>query len=129
MNGGDPLFKSVRWEDSNFVPESSMWGELKALREYLDFPDRKGKMLVWVSDSLAGVWCINKGRAHSDGEVRQLVEEILERCDELRIVIVALWVPREENLFADYLSHLATSMARHSVAGRGSALDDTGADH
>jgi hypothetical protein len=129
MNGGDPLFKSVRWEDSNFVPESSMWGELKALREYLDFPDRKGKMLVWVSDSLAGVWCINKGRAHSDGEVRQLVEEILERCDELRIVIVALWVPREENLFADYLSHLATSMDRHSVAGRCSALDDTGADH
>lgn len=123
----DPSFVSVRWREG-FKPHSSMWGELKALREYLDFPDRQGKLLVWVSDSLSGVWCINKGRAHT-GEERELVEDILEKCDELRIVIVALWVPREENQYADYLSHLATYMNRDAVAGRCSTLDDPAADH
>jgi hypothetical protein len=123
----DPLVRSVRWPEG-FSPPSSMWGELKALREYLEFPDRKGKLIVWVSDSLSGVWCINKGRAHQ-GEERALVEEILERCDELRIVVVGLWVPREENRYADYLSHLATYMNRDSVAGRSSALDGAAGDH
>jgi len=118
---GDPFYSSVRWPDG-FVPHSSMWGELKALREYLELPNRRGKLVVWISDSLSGVWCINKGRAHS-GEEMALVAEILERCDELSIALVALWVPREENQYADYLSHLAALMHRDSMAGRCSDLD------
>jgi 8-oxo-dGTP pyrophosphatase MutT (NUDIX family) len=45
------------------------------------------------------------------------MEEILELCDVLRVQIVALWVPREENELADYLSHLSFILNRDSVGG------------
>ena len=104
-----------------FEPRSSMWGELESLRDFVEGVEEEGVLLVWVSDSLSGVWCINKGRAFSVEEMR-VVENVLAACDRKRIQIVGLWIPREHNLIADYLSHLATHLDRDTVEGRLSDL-------
>jgi hypothetical protein len=78
-------------------------------------------LVVWVSDSASAVYCINKGRAKED-RTWEMISEILETCDRKGFQIVGLWVPREHNLIADYLSHLATALDRDSVAGRTSEL-------
>ena len=99
-----------------FKPYSSTWGELKALLQFIQDDCPREKLLVWVSDSLAAVFSINNGRAR-EPQCAALVEEILELCDVLRVQIVALWVPREENELADYLSHLSFLLNRDSVGG------------
>jgi len=111
----DPRYRSWRWVDG-FKPYSSTWGELKALLHFIQDDCPREKMLVWVSDSLAAVFSINNGRAR-EPQCAALVEEILELCDALRVQIVALWVPREENELADYLSHLSFILNRDSVGG------------
>ena len=45
------------------------------------------------------------------------MREILELCDQHHVILVALWVPRELNLLADHLSHLALSLGTHSASG------------
>jgi hypothetical protein len=37
---------------------------------------------------------------------------ILKGCDEKKLQLVALWIPREENLLADYLSHICVYLNR-----------------
>jgi hypothetical protein len=73
-------------------------------------------VLVWVTDNEGATWSINKGRCREPAAV-ELVASILRVCDERRLQIIAVWVPREENELADYLSHLAVFMDRDSVQG------------
>ena len=96
---------------------SSHDGEMQALLHYLRQTVEKGKIVVWLSDSLSGVWSVNKGSCHSDVSMLTL-EAILECCDDKRIFLVALWLPREHNQFADYLSHLSSFLGRDEVEGR-----------
>ena len=116
----DPQYRSWRWV-GDFKPHSSTWGELKALLQFMQDDCPRERMLVWVSDSLAAVFSVNNGRA-KEFHCAALVEEILELCDVLRVQIVALWVPREENELADYLSHLSFILNRDSVGGVVSGL-------
>ena len=66
---------------------------------------------------LAAVWSVNKGRCRANLSAPTL-EKILSTCDKHRIFLVLLWVPREENEVADYLSHLSYVMNRKEVRGR-----------
>lgn len=116
IDSEEPSFHSQVW-DGNYFFQSSHNGELQALRCFLLRELLKNSVLVWISDSLAAVWSVNKGRCHADVSMSTL-EEILYICDEQRIQILAVWVPREENELADYLSHLSHSMSRSSVGGR-----------
>jgi hypothetical protein len=59
---------------------------------------------------------VNKGRCDEPSGLA-LLARILSRCDLYRLQIVALWVPRELNELADYLSHLAFSVNRDQVSG------------
>ena len=62
------------------------------------------------------MWTINKGRCfEAAGEV--VLSSILASCDKFRLQIIALWVPRELNELADYLSHLACSIDRDQTQG------------
>ena len=89
-------------------------------------PPPRGCKLIWVSDSLSAVFSLNNGRA-TEERCQQLIEEILELCDVLKVQVVGLWVPREENELADYLSHLSTMLNRDSVGGTLSGLEAYGA--
>jgi hypothetical protein len=121
----DVDFFAMRW-CPNFLPSSSMEGELLALEEFLK---REGQAkyahrrctIVWVSDSMSAVWAILKGRCHHPSPLAVLVR-ILELCDDARLQLLALWVPREQNSLADYLSHLCVLLDRDSVSGGASDL-------
>jgi hypothetical protein len=46
-----------------------------------------------------------------------LLSLIFHACDSKGLQLVATWVPREQNLTADFLSHLSASLCRPSVSG------------
>ena len=119
----EPQFHAFQWP-KEFVMTSSMWGELKALQAYLLVVKPEDKVVVWVTDSLSAAYAINCGRAKSDAELA-LVDAILTTCDMRAVLVIALWVPREHNQLADYLSHLAAYLDRHSLEGRVSQLEGT----
>jgi hypothetical protein len=102
--------------DADYYFSSSHDGELAPLLHYMRTRQLKGCLLIWVSDSLSAVWSVNKGRCHAPSGLL-LLEEILGICDECRVQLVPLWVPREENMLADYLSHLSASFGRQEVRG------------
>ena len=95
---------------------SSHNGEMQSLLHFLRHTAERHKVLVWISDSLSAVWSVNKGRCRADGSLAVL-NEILRLCDVYHLQLLALWVPREDNLYADYLSHLASSLRREEVVG------------
>jgi hypothetical protein len=115
MGDQQPRFYSQEW-GGDYVFQSSHNGELQALRCFLSKSEINNKVLIWVSDSLSAVWSLNKGRCHADISMVTL-EDILCECDEKRLQILGIWVPRELNEFADYLSHLSHSMDRSAVSG------------
>ena len=118
----DQVYHSFSWSLDRPAPASSHAAELVALcvalKSILSAPGKtRPRMLVWISDSQSAVHSVNKGVAKRD-EGYEIVREILDWCDDCRTVIVGLWVPREENTLADYLSHLSFSLDRYHVTGR-----------
>lgn len=103
----DYKYVAKKWP-SHYVLEDmdSHLEELLALEDYLLETQLQDVLLVWISDSESAVWSINKGRCH-DVAAMVVVSNVLCLCDVAHIQIVALWVPREENVVADYLSHFA----------------------
>ena len=104
-----------RWCDG-YEFGSSHDGDLMPLLHFLRARMTGAGLLVWVSDSLSAVWSVNKGRCHSPRGMAVL-GEILSISDECRVQLVPLWVPREDNVEADYLSHLSTALNRREVRG------------
>ena len=94
----DPKYYSSRWtEEYQFVHSHN--GEIRNTAA-------RGVLVLWVTGCLAAVWSVNKGRCF-EGVGMASLTAILVLCDEKRIQLLPLWVPRESNQFADYLSHLA----------------------
>lgn len=107
---------SKRWT-SDHIEHSSHTDELWALADYLDSNCMaRDAILVWVTDSESAMWSVNKGRCFEiSGE--EVLRRILNQCDHYRLQIIALWVPRELNELADYLSHLSFCINRDQVSG------------
>ena len=101
------------------TPRHSHEAELRALQHYMQNHAHSGGLVLWVSDSESACWSVNKGHC-KDPASRVILESILECCDQYRLQLVALWVPRESNTLADYLSHLSFDLCRSSVSGRSS---------
>jgi hypothetical protein len=116
LSEAEPRFYAQQWDQDYFF-QSSHNGELQALRCFLEREGVGNKVLVWVSDSLSAVWSVNKGRCYADVSMATL-ECILQICDDKHLQILAVWIPRESNELADYLSHLSTHMLRSRVTGR-----------
>lgn len=123
-------YQSMAWTDADPCPSSSHAGELKALQHAvhhaLHTETEAPRLLIWVTDSMAASYSVNKGLARKD-EGFAIVEDILATCDAVHTAIVAIWVPREDNTFADTLSHLASSLNRQRVEGT-VHIEDTLAD-
>ena len=114
------VYYSARWSDKEPPPSSSHAAELHALRSGLNWlianQNPRPSFLIWVTDSMSSAYSVNKGFARSHQSF-EIMHDILEQCDNQGITLVALWVPRELNAFADYLSHLAFLTCRSTVQG------------
>ena len=96
---------------------SSHTGELQALQHYLEYNfDRGSKVLIWITDCLSAMFTVNKGRCREESGLR-ILEDILEMCDDYKVQLIALWVPRECNAISDFLSHLCVIMNREEYHG------------
>ena len=130
LNDDNPAFLSRTWSQfrssvspdiESFSPESMLYStshdsELKGLAHFLWNTKISNVMLLWVTDSLSGAWSVNKGRCKEEAGLLTLAY-IYARADELKILLVALWVPRDLNQTADYLSHLSAYLHRSEVNG------------
>lgn len=117
MEDMDPSFYSRQW-GGEYEFKSSHTGELQALRHYIKYRHRKGsKVLVWITDCLSAMWTVNKGRCREESGLI-ILEEIFDLCDQNKVQLVALWVPREDNILSDFLSHLSVTLNRNEYEGR-----------
>jgi hypothetical protein len=113
----DYSFRATAWAGDEWDFGTSHAGELKAPLDFLRHTELRDVVVVTILDCLAAAFSINKGRCY-EKIGRVVLAEILRLCDEKGIQLVALWVPRERNQFADVLSHLAVSLCRPEVEGR-----------
>jgi ribonuclease HI len=109
-------FYSAQWDS---LPSSSHEGELRALLIALNHLSTvlEELVVVWVSDSQSAVASINNPRPKVDSTFFPVLSNIYNICDENRLSLLALWVPREDNTYADYLSHLSVLLDRQEVSG------------
>jgi hypothetical protein len=118
----EKLSENLQWIPHQ-LPQSSIWGEIYALKHFLENNSTvKDKLFIWVSDSLNAVYDINKGRCGSE-EDAELLRAIFYLCDKNRLQLIAVWVPRELNEMADYLSHLSFICNRDSTSGNVADLE------
>jgi hypothetical protein len=97
---------------------SSHTGELQALKHFLEFNLDKGcNVVIWITDCLSAMFTVNKGRCREESGLRVL-EDILQICDDYKVQLLALWVPRDSNMISDYLSHLCVILNREEYQGR-----------
>jgi len=105
-------------------------GELRALHHYVVHKPHTGKVILWITDSQSACWTVNRGHCRDRRSFPYLLE-IYEHLDSLLLQIVAVWVPRDLNVFPDYLSHYAMLLSRFEVSGSfhvDSAEEDPGED-
>ena len=131
LNDDNPEFLSRSWSKfqeevssdiekfsvTSMLYSTSHDSELKGLAHFLSCTKINNAMLLWVTDSLSGAWSINKGRCKEEAGLLTLAY-IYSRADDLKLQLVALWVPRDLNQTADYLSHLSAYLDRSEVGGR-----------
>lgn len=107
--------------EENICDTSSHFAELRALQHYVTTTTESNKILLWVSDSQSAVYSVNNGSCHEQVSI-DLLSSVLSSCDTKHIYIIALWIPREQNLLPDYLSHLAFYINSENTSGRISEL-------
>jgi hypothetical protein len=106
---------SWRPEDTH-IREVSMAAELYALLDFCRGHHCDHKVIIWVTDSPAAAFVILKG--YTSVRIAQpILREIMGLADSQFNQLVALWIPREENEFADYLSHLSVTLNKPHVSG------------
>lgn len=106
------------------APTSSHAMELRALRSCLESADipRHPLVLLWITDSSSAALSVNKGNCRSAEGFSEL-EDIFSICDAHGYELLSMWAPREENILADYLSHLSALLDRSSVSGRVGSME------
>lgn len=115
--GATRRYGSAQW-GAEGVPTSSHAMELRALRVCLEREalPRHGLVLLWLTDSASAAMSVNKGNCANTEGLAEL-ERILAVCDQRGYEILAAWIPREDNVLADYLSHLSALLAMDRVEG------------
>ena len=117
LNDTELQYVSKRWEPPLSAEATSHMFELRVLEDFLLYNCTvRDAVLVWISDNEGATWSVNKGRTREPA-AHPVLRNILHQCDRYYLQIVALWVPRERNELADYLSHLAFYLNRSEVRG------------
>jgi hypothetical protein len=117
----DYRYRATAWAGDEWDFGTSHAGELKVPLDFVRHTELRDVVVVVIMDCLAAAFSINKGRCY-ENVGRVVLAELLRLCDEKGIQMVALWLPRERNQCADFLSHLAVSLGRSEVEGRLSDL-------
>ena len=86
--------------------KSSTWRELRAVYFMLSSIGHilTGHKVQWYTDNQKVTRIINRGSTKPD--LQTLAEEIVHLCNHHRVSVIPVWVPRDNNHFADYLSKL-----------------------
>ena len=112
----DKVYQGLFSDDA--VRRSSRYKELLPLLLAIQQlgPEAQGRVVIMTTDNVGNVFAINKGTCHSEASY-DLLFRILEIAAEKQIYLVADWVPRELNEFADAVSRypIAHSLAALSV--------------
>ena len=110
-----PEYRAAPW-DARCSFGSSHAGELSALDHFLHRTQISNCLLLWATDSESGIHSAISGVCKAvDGLA--LLESSLAICDARQIVLLAFWMPRENNRVAAFLSHLS-HIHRSEVSGR-----------
>ena len=101
----DKLICQGQWA-SDEKAESSTWRELKAVHNMLLSVGStlQGHKLQWHTDNQNITRIIHRGSMKTN--LQEIVEDVVHLCTKYHIVITPVWVPRDENQLADYLSKL-----------------------
>ena len=111
---------SYTWESQHAsIMEVSMAAELYALLDYLTFHNDSSPLIIWLTDSASAALVILKGYTSCNHSL-PILKQVMDLLDRSRQQIVALWIPRDQNQFADHLSHLSVLLNSSSVSGSGS---------
>ena len=113
-------FHSIKWFASTLpfdsTTTSSTFKELATLRWAIQsHPEWAGQLIICVFDSAAAAYNLNSSTCSPGCFV--VLHDIMSACDTRMISIVALWVSRDDNTFADYLTHHC--LAVHRKVDRG----------
>ena len=114
-----PTIYAARWPfDFRFV--SSTHCELMGLHHYVRTTTSRNCMVVWITDSLPGAYAVLKGSMGGrDGLVcSDLLTSMYDIANDKCLQLLAIWVPRELNSYADFLSHLAFYSSQDEYVGR-----------
>jgi hypothetical protein len=107
---------SSQWPEHK-LPTQSHEAELRSLQHFVETRiTESDALIIWITDSESACWTINRGHC-ADPIALPIVETILNKLDDYKIQVVALWVPREENTLTDFLSHFACLLDRDSITG------------
>jgi hypothetical protein len=106
-------------------PSSSHAAELTALLHLIlrIAPSHPDHLLIWITDSQAASHSVNNVKANRE-EGRSLLLRIFTLCDLYHIMLVSLWVPREDNTTADFLSHYSAILFRSEVSGKWQSAEE-----
>ena len=103
------------WVDH--VPSSSTEKELSTLLWAISsHPEWSNHVVVAVFDSSASALAINNATTDSV-ECWGVLHQIYEIADRINVTLAALWVERESNTFADYLTHYCVGHRTASAEG------------
>jgi len=120
----EPHFVSKQWPSVLDSSIHSMLFELYALEDFLQYECYcRDCILIWITDNESASYSVNRGNCKDPASYTTL-SNILYLCDLYHIELLALWIPREENQMADYLSHLSTYINR-DICGNLSDLVST----
>ena len=86
--------------------KSSTWRELRAVYYMLSSVGHilTGHKVQWYTDNQNVTHIIDRGSTKPD--LQTLAEEIVNLCNNHRVSVIPVWVPRDNNQLADYLSKL-----------------------
>ena len=108
---------SSQWPTDE-LPDQSHEAELRSFCHFVEnHLAASTSLCIWISDTESACWTIDRGHC-ADPIALPIVAKIFNKMDDYKIQVVALWVPREENILTDFLSHFAFLLDRDSIAGR-----------
>ena len=93
------------WNDSE-TSKSSTWREMKAIEQaLLTFRNVfEGKTMKWFTDNQNCVKIVKSGNMKF--ELQTIAKSIFSVCSQRGISIDVQWIPRSENMLADYISKM-----------------------
>lgn len=92
--------------DTTEACKSSTWREMKAIEQALKAFQHclKGKTVKWLTDNQNCISIVKSGSMKT--ELHSLARSIFSTCTEKGISIDIKWIPRSENVLADYISKM-----------------------